>query len=415
MATRLRFRCEKCSAEFRPVYHYEGDVCPLEAMQGGGQGQPQEATDQQGEKTNGDGGEGAESSKGETLDEDGLTEHMKKTAAERTPEPQPSESAIEDLIVKIARREAGAMDGAVIEAVGEAFGTVVTAVDERFNGVMAQVEEIARNAATEGGGIFTVKVERPDMPDVTVEGQHRMFAVLLKLVAARRNTYLVGPAGSGKTMAAEKIAEALSLGFYPKSMGPTTTAYELLGYMDAGGNYVPGLLFEPFTNGGLLLLDEIDSASAAAVTTLNTALANEYCAFPHGVFKKHAEFRVIASGNTFGRGADRMYVGRTQLDAATLNRFFTIEWDYDEGFEKALAAGLAEALDCNGVNDWCKYVQNVRKSIIKSGIRAVAGTRDITEGAYALAAGFTMPEVANMRFFAAMSKDDRAKVEAGIK
>ena len=46
---------------------------------------------------------------------------------------------------------------------------------------------------------------------------------------------LVGPAGSGKTTAAKNVATALGLRFYPKSMGPATDEFSLLGYRKCRG------------------------------------------------------------------------------------------------------------------------------------------------------------------------------------
>ena len=416
---RLKFRCERCSSEFRPVYHYEGDTCPSDGVPPTGYGPG--GDEDTGETVPGMGtgdpeGEGSGEGDGDPLTgRETLSERIGKAQRAGTPPPQPTDSPIEDLIVKIARREAGILDDAQTAAIADVVTEITTAAGEALSALRDGYAELDKRIGEGGGGgSITIEVKRPDRPTVTVEGQHAQFPALMKLCAARVNAYIVGPAGSGKTKAAELVAEALGMPFYPKSMGPTTTAYELLGYTDAGGQYVAGLLFKPFTEGGLLLIDEMDNASAAAVTTLNTALANDYCAFPHGVFKKHADFMVIASGNTFGRGADRMYVGRTQLDAATLNRFNTIVWDYDEKFEKRLAVALAESLGEPGVVEWAHYVQQVRKSIAKNGIRAVAGTRDIIEGARTLAAGFTKEEVADQRFFAAMSADEKSRVLAGI-
>jgi cobaltochelatase CobS len=154
----------------------------------------------------------------------------------------------------------------------------------------------------------------------------------------------------------------------------------------------------------MLVLDEMDASSAAVLTTLNTLLGNNFCSFPHGVFTKHPDFVVIASGNTWGRGATREYIGRAALDAATLNRFFMVPWDYDVAFESSLASSLA------GVNitpaaktrqdhlpkvvpedqraalaaEWTQYVWDVRASIEEHSVRAVVGSRDIVEGVDAI-------------------------------
>ena len=84
---------------------------------------------------------------------------------------------------------------------------------------------------------------------------------------------------------------------------------------------------------------------------LNSALANGSCAFADGMVKRHEDFILIATANTFGNGANAQYVGRNQLDSATLDRFVTIEWGYDEELEMAIASD----------KEWCETVQNTEK------------------------------------------------------
>lgn len=366
-----------------------------------------------------------------------------------------SEPLLDSLIRRIAREEASGLDQMQGEAIVafvndevhnvkvqaiDAITQVGSAFEERVNAIESKVgqmvdEAIASLPGGTGGGTVTVTIVKPDGSATKVDGQHFMFPVLLRLMTARLNAYLVGGAGSGKTHSVSVAAEALGLGFYPKSMGPTTQAHELLGYMDAGGNYVPGLLWKPWTEGGVLLLDEIDAASAAAVTTLNSALANGYCSFPHGVYPKHPDCVFVAAGNTFGRGADRMYVGRTQLDAASLNRFFQLEWDYDERFELDLVyamsgargtreSGRRSVLYKNPLADdkrpqeaanYVDYALDVREAVSTLNIRTVVGTRDLVEGTTAIMrGGFRVGEVARMRFLAGLSVDDRKKIAQNV-
>ena len=56
------------------------------------------------------------------------------------------------------------------------------------------------------------------------------------------------------------------------------------------------------------------------------------------VAKRHSDFVCIAAANTWGRGADRQYCGRNELDEATLDRFRIgcVPMDYDEGLEAQL-------------------------------------------------------------------------------
>jgi cobaltochelatase CobS len=119
---------------------------------------------------------------------------------------------------------------------------------------------------------------------------------------------------------------------------------------------------------------------------------------------RHPDFVAIAAGNTFGRGASREYVGRQQLDAATLDRFTVFEVDYDEKLELAIA----------GNDDWTRYVQNVRKAVEREKIRAIVSPRASISGAKLLAAGLPMAAVAEATIWKGMDEAQRNRVEAAM-
>ena len=54
---------------------------------------------------------------------------------------------------------------------------------------------------------------------------------------------------------------------------------------------------------------------------------------------------ILAAANTWGRGGDQQYVGRNQLDAATLDRFVlsTLHVDYDTDLERDIAQARCSA------------------------------------------------------------------------
>lgn len=177
---------------------------------------------------------------------------------------------------------------------------------------------------------------------IVTSAQHECFEDMLFLLGCRKSLYIYGPAGSGKTQAAENAAEALGLPFTCVSVCAQSTKSDLLGFIDANGNYAPTLFRKAYENGGVFLLDEVDNGNANILNVLNSALANGYCAFPDGMIKSHVEFRCIAAANTFGTGATRLYVGRNQLDIAFLTRFIPIEIDYDEKLEISLYGSIAK-------------------------------------------------------------------------
>lgn len=173
------------------------------------------------------------------------------------------------------------------------------------------------------------------------------FKTVLKLAMARKNTMLIGPAGCGKTYIAEKVADALGIPFSSVSCTSGMGESELKGWLLPTGEngrfeYVQSQFIERYENGGVFLLDEIDAADPNVLVFINQALANGSFFLAHRfnnpLVKKHRDFVCIAAANTFGHGADMMYVGRNQLDAATLDRFRAgiIAMDYDPDVERKL-------------------------------------------------------------------------------
>jgi hypothetical protein len=236
--------------------------------------------------------------------------------------------------------------------------------------------------------------------------QHFRFPSLLAWLRMRMHCALVGPAGTGKTEGARQAALALGLEFRSISVGAQTTKSDLVGYMDASGRYVSTVIRESFEFGGVVLLDEFDAANANVATVLNAITANSHAGFPDGkLVGRHKDFIVIVAMNTFGRGADREYVGRNQLDAATITRFKFISWDQDDALELALCVNT----------DWCKYVQAVRKSAAKVGIRHVISPRASYDGAKALADGvLSRDEVEFACIWQGLKETEKAKVIAGL-
>ncbi len=179
---------------------------------------------------------------------------------------------------------------------------------------------------------IVVEPEETIAPDANVI-YHKNHDKLKSCIESGAIPMLVGPAGTGKSTAAEQIAKELGLKFYMANRIQNT--FELVGFVDASGKYVTTQFFEAFTKGGLFLFDEVDASSPEALVTINAALAQKIMAFPGQpkALPMHKDFKVVCAGNTFGTGPSLEYTGRNKLDAATLDRFMIIEWGYDEQLE----------------------------------------------------------------------------------
>lgn len=211
-----------------------------------------------------------------------------------------------------------------------------------------------------------IEVNVPSISSKQMEGIfHNKFEHILKLVTANIPTLLIGPAGSGKNHTLEQVSEALNLDFYFSNA--ITQEFKLTGFIDANGLYHETQFYKAFKNGGLFFLDEIDASIPEVLIILNSAIANRYFDFPTGRIKAHEDFRVVAAGNTMGTGADALYVGRSQLDAATIDRFAQVEFNYDSEVEEQLASNT----------DLYDFIKSARKALTNNSMQYTVSMRSI--------------------------------------
>ncbi|MCZ2129929.1 MAG: AAA family ATPase [Bacteroidia bacterium] len=233
--------------------------------------------------------------------------------------------------------------------------------------------------------------------------QHYQLPTLIQILSTKLNVYLVGPAGAGKTHAAIQCAKALDIPFH--FTGAIASEFKLTGFMDAQGRIVSTEFRKAYENGGLFLFDEIDASYPQAVLAFNAALANDYMDFPDKRVVRHEKFYCIAAANTYGQGADRQYVGRNQLDAASLDRFVFLDWKYDENLERELA----------GNEKWSSYVQKIRKFIEENKIRHVVSPRASIFGAKLLANGIAREVVEATILWKGLDDATKNKIIEGVK
>ena len=280
-------------------------------------------------------------------------------------------------------------------------------INKRLGYNQGNLSDELKNLRTE---IEHLKVRKPlDLVIKTDKGividlglQHKQIPELLQILSCKLNVYLVGPAGGGKTHAAIQCAKALEIPFH--FTGAVASEYKLTGFMDAQGRIVSTEFRKAYENGGLFLFDEIDASYPQAILAFNAALANNYMDFPDKRIKRHEKFYCIAAANTYGQGADRQYIGRNQLDAASLDRFVFLEWNYDENLERVLA----------GNDEWTSFVQKVRNSVEKNKIRHVVSPRASIFGAKLLASGMKREMVEKNILWKSIDEATKRKIDVNI-
>lgn len=229
-----------------------------------------------------------------------------------------------------------------MEAVMKALQALVVSpgIDEK------EIRRIASDEAQKVSNNRSIEIKVGEVPAIKLGLAHKDVPLLVRLLSThgatghRNNIYMHGPAGSGKSTAARQTAEVLALPYGYISLNPQTPDSRLLGYMHAGGEYVPSEFFKRYTEGGVFCIDEIDNASASLVTTLNGLLENGHGAFPNGVYPRHKDFACVCTANTIGRGGDINYPERRALDGAFLERFMFLLWEYDTDLTRAIVTGI---------------------------------------------------------------------------
>jgi MoxR-like ATPase len=286
----------------------------------------------------------------------------------------------------------------------------VEVADQRVAAGLAQL-------AKQDRPVVHVSVNGAKARRVDARGKHCRFVDVLKRVEAGVPVLLVGPTGSGKSFLCQQVAEALGFNFTFNSMSDGVTDAELFGRSlpDKNGvwSYQPSPFVTTWRDGGLHLMDELDASDPNTLVKMHAPLANGLLSLPLAGSKpirRHKDCVVVAAANTYGSGADRMYVGRNQLDEATRNRFVmgTIEIGYDADLERVIAHSLLEERP-ELAGELLKWAWATRGKIEQLKLRRVMSTRNIEDAAKVMAVGVPLADV-RATYFLGWTEDETRKV-----
>lgn len=164
---------------------------------------------------------------------------------------------------------------------------------------------------------ISIKIDHLDHPETKPVTESLMMF---------KKALLVGPAGTGKSTMAYKIAEKLKLPFYKYGCSRDSSVHDFIGYKQPRSEeYLNTAFLQCYENGGVFLIDEFDAASSDMSIFFNGIADNTtFISIPHRDVKptavKHENFYLMFSGNTWGQGSVE-YAGRDFQDKALLDRF----------------------------------------------------------------------------------------------
>jgi cobaltochelatase CobS len=245
-------------------------------------------------------------------------------------------------------RVAAPKPDAEAQAVIDNLGSRVRELKKEVERVAAERDRAREDAKTASPAVVEIIMTGPDGRSETVKGVfHEKMPKLIQLAKARKNIFIYGPTGCGKSHVCGQLAEILGMSFAFVSCSAGMSEGHLTGRLLPVGKagtfeYVVSEFVRAYESGGVFLLDELDAADPNVLLVINAALANGRMAVParpaKPYAKRHPDFVCVAAANTVGTGADRQYSGRTKLDAATLDRFQIgkVVMDYDPKVEAAL-------------------------------------------------------------------------------
>ena len=237
----------------------------------------------------------------------------------------------------------------------------------KIDDLTAKVEEL-KNRPTTSGTVINITIDGKKT-ETKVNGiVNPKFARILKYLANGENVYMYGPAGTGKNVTAKQCAEALDMPiFYNNTI---YTKYDLCGYMDANGQYVPTTFYN-FMKApkGLYFMDEYDNSQSSALVCFNDVLEDKKYTFPNGeTLYLDENHKIIAAGNTNGQGATEEYNDRYVIDESNRSRFMFVSVTYDSAVEKSIVGNSTDILE---------FINDLRRVRDEIGIKLILGYREI--------------------------------------
>jgi cobaltochelatase CobS len=198
--------------------------------------------------------------------------------------------------------------------------------------------------------------------------------------------------GVGKTHATKQVADALGLQcvIVPSDVLPQR-AEMLGGISPITREVIKGKARDCYENGGVLVIDELDRGHPSLGTALNHLLAGSDFDFDKDGggtvnVKKHPDFVVLATANTYGTGSSLRYVGANKLDQAGLDRFTFVHVNCDE----KMTSSILKATDADSALQVLPIWLQARRNVERYGLDVCVSPRVAIDVQEYLIAGLSL-------------------------
>ena len=278
-----------------------------------------------------------------------------------------------------------------VNLVADALNSLNSATVSTFktlNKEIARLKSAVKNGSS-SNGVTELNISINGANPVKIaEHTHPKFKDILLDLTLDRQALLIGASGTGKTFMGKQLGKALNVQFKHISCSEGMAEAHLLGRMLFNGDYVKADFVDCYENGGLFLMDEMDACDSNTLVVLNSALANGIMSVPNRrdnpTAKRHKDFYFLGAMNTFGTdNGSFQYVGRNQLDQATLDRFVLSRHivNYDKKLEKSFCLATYEIngskvnLSNNSGMDIYNIISTLRERVTSEKMLKVLSTR----------------------------------------
>jgi MoxR-like ATPase len=225
-----------------------------------------------------------------------------------------------------------------------------------------------------------------------------MTDVIVRRIAMRRNIWIGGETGTGKSEFVMNLARFFKQKVVRVNFSLGTTEGHLVGKFivkDGSTKFVDGVVPMAMKNGWWLLLDELDYASPEHLSVLQPVLEGDALILVQNeneTIVPHENFRVFATANTKGRGdSSQSYTGTNFMNMAFVDRWSIFEFEYTK-HEKSIVTDII-GKDTLLASQILKYFANIRKSVEKNEIiNAAFSTRRMIHFCEALAVGESLAQ-----------------------